>query len=149
MNIVQVEQYIDEHQLLEDGSKVIVGLIGADSVALLDILHSLKYKGVWWHLQLSIFGRKSLRNHWCFFVELCQNFNLKCRKGGLRYRGPMPRFIPSLGRNGGKRNCDIIGLNKWEQSTWLISYGHFHRDSVETILLNLAKGNRDKEDWRE
>lgn len=63
MNIVQVEQYIDENQLLEDGSKVIVGVSGgADSVALLDILQTLKYKCVVAHCNFHLRGEESNRD---------------------------------------------------------------------------------------
>lgn len=140
MNIVQVEQYIDEHQLLEDGSKVIVGVSGgADSVALLDILHSLKYKCVVAHCNFHLRGEESNRD--AFFVEeLCQKYNLKYER--VDFDTEAYAEIHSISIEMAARE---LRYNWFEQIRTIhladkIAVAHHRDDSVETILLNLIRG---------
>ncbi len=140
MNIVQVEQYIDENQLLEDGSKVIVGVSGgADSVALLDILHTLKYECVVAHCNFHLRGEESNRD--AFFVEeLCQKYNLKYER--VDFDTEAYAEIHSISIEMAARE---LRYNWFEQIRTIhladkIAVAHHSDDSVETILLNLTRG---------
>ena len=140
INIVQVEQYIDENQLLEDGSKVIVGVSGgADSVALLDILHTLKYECVVAHCNFHLRGEESNRD--AFFVEeLCQKYNLKYER--VDFDTEAYAEIHSISIEMAARE---LRYNWFEQIRTIhladkIAVAHHSDDSVETILLNLTRG---------
>ena len=69
----RVSQYIEKHQLLSPGDTVLVGVSGgADSVALLLVLHDLGYLVKALHANFHLRGEESDRDE--EFVEnLCRN----------------------------------------------------------------------------
>lgn len=140
MNILQVKQYIIENHLLAENSKVIVGVSGgADSVALLDILHSLKYECVVAHCNFHLRGEESNRD--AFFVEeLCQKYNLKYER--IDFDTEAYAEIHSVSIEMAARE---LRYNWFEQIRVIhladrIAVAHHRDDSVETILLNLIRG---------
>jgi len=140
MNIYDIYQYISENQLLEDGAKVIVGVSGgADSVALLDILHSLKYECVVAHCNFHLRGEESNRDS--FFVEeLCEKYNLKYER--IDFDTEAYAEIHSISIEMAARE---LRYNWFEQLRVIhladkIVVAHHRDDSVETILLNLIRG---------
>jgi tRNA(Ile)-lysidine synthase len=140
MNICEVYRYISEYQLLGDGAKVIVGVSGgADSVALLDILHSLKYECVVAHCNFHLRGKESDRD--AFFVEeLCEKYKLKYER--IDFDTETYAEIHSISiemaarelRYGWFEQLRIIHLAD------KIAVAHHRDDSVETILFNLIRG---------
>jgi tRNA(Ile)-lysidine synthase len=140
MNILQVEQYITENRLLAENSKVITGVSGgADSVALLDILHSLKYECVVAHCNFHLRGEESNRD--AFFVEeLCRKYNLKYER--IDFDTEAYAKIHSISVEMAARE---LRYNWFEQIRTIhladrIAVAHHRDDSVETILLNLTRG---------
>ncbi|MDR3059302.1 MAG: tRNA lysidine(34) synthetase TilS [Prevotella sp.] len=140
MSISQVVQYIAENQLLEDYSKVIVGVSGgADSVALLDILHSLKYECVVAHCNFHLRGEESNRD--AFFVEeLCIKYNLKYER--IDFDTEAYAELKSISIEMAARE---LRYNWFEQIRVIhladrIAVAHHKDDSIETILLNLIRG---------
>lgn len=140
MNISDVEQYILEHQLLAEGSKVIVGVSGgADSVALLDILYSLKYECIVAHCNFHLRGEESNRD--AFFVEeLCERYKLKYER--VDFDTEAYAAIHSISIEMAARD---LRYNWFEQLRVIhladrIAVAHHRDDSVETILLNLIRG---------
>ncbi|NDV96257.1 tRNA lysidine(34) synthetase TilS [Dysgonomonas sp. 521] len=140
MSIAQVKQYIIENQLFTNNSKVIVGVSGgADSVALLDILHSLKLECVVAHCNFHLRGEESNRD--AFFVEeLCQKYNLKYER--IDFDTEAYAEIHSISIEMAARE---LRYNWFEQIRAIhladkIAVAHHRDDSVETILLNLIRG---------
>ena len=60
--LIKVSNYIKQQNLLRPNSRLIVGLSGgADSVALLYVLHQLKYECIAAHCNFHLRGDESLR----------------------------------------------------------------------------------------
>lgn len=140
MCLLGVRQYIVENQLLADYSKVIVGVSGgADSVALLDILYTLKYECVIAHCNFHLRGEESNRD--AFFVEeLCQKYNLKYER--IDFDTEAYAEMNSISIEMAARE---LRYNWFEQIRSIhladrIVVAHHRDDSVETILLNLVRG---------
>lgn len=140
MNTSEVEQYIVENGLLSGGEKVIVGVSGgADSVALLDILHSFKIECIVAHCNFHLRGEESNRD--AFFVEeLCKRYGLKYERVDFDTEAYAERESISI-----EMAARDLRYNWFEQIRVIhmaqkIAVAHHRDDSVETILLNLSRG---------
>lgn len=140
MDISRVEQYIVTNGLLAGGEKIIVGVSGgADSVALLDILHSFGLECVVAHCNFHLRGEESNRD--AFFVEeLCKKYNLKYER--IDFDTEAYAAINSVSIEMAARE---LRYNWFEQLRVIhmadkIAVAHHRDDSVETILLNLVRG---------
>lgn len=140
MDISRVEQYIVANGLLAGGEKIIVGVSGgADSVALLDILHSFGLECVVAHCNFHLRGEESNRD--AFFVEeLCKKYNLKYER--IDFDTEAYAAINSVSIEMAARE---LRYNWFEQLRVIhmadkIAVAHHRDDSVETILLNLVRG---------
>lgn len=140
MSISQVKQYIIENQLLTDNSKVIVGVSGgADSVALLDILHSLKLECIVAHCNFHLRGEESNRD--AFFVEeLCQKYNLKYERIDFDTEAYAEIHSISIEMAARELRYDWFEQIRVIHLADKIAVAHHRDDSVETILLNLIRG---------
>lgn len=140
MDVSLVEQYILENGLLEGGEKVIVGVSGgADSVALLDILHSFKIECVIAHCNFHLRGEESNRD--AFFVEeLCKKYNLKFER--IDFDTEAYAEINSISIEMAARELRYGWFEKLRviHLADKIAVAHHRDDSVETILLNLIRG---------
>lgn len=140
MNTSEVEQYIVGNGLLSGGEKVIVGVSGgADSVALLDILHSFKIECIVAHCNFHLRGEESNRD--AFFVEeLCKRYGLKYERVDFDTEAYAERESISI-----EMAARDLRYNWFEQIRVIhmaqkIAVAHHRDDSVETILLNLSRG---------
>lgn len=140
MDIRKVEHFIVTNNLLQGGEKVIVGVSGgADSVALLDILHSFKIECVVAHCNFHLRGEESNRD--AFFVEdLCKRYNLKYER--IDFDTEAHAEINGISIEMAARE---LRYNWFEQIRKIhladkIAVAHHRDDSVETILLNLIRG---------
>ena len=140
MIITHVQQYIKQQQLLHPGDKVIIGFSGgADSVALLHMLHTLGYNCVAAHCNFQLRGAESdadarFAEKWCadraitfrtitFDTEQYaheQKISIEMAARDLRY-GWFNQLYEEL-------QADAIAV------------AHHRDDSVETVLLNLSRG---------
>lgn len=135
-----VEQYIIENELLTGEEKLIVGVSGgADSVALLDILHSFNIRCVVAHCNFHLRGEESNRDE--KFVEaLCKRYNLKYEKIDFDTEGYAKKNSISI-----EMAARDLRYNWFEQLRIIhladkIAVAHHRDDSAETILLNLIRG---------
>lgn len=140
MDISKVEQYIVANGLLAGGEKIIVGVSGgADSVALLDVLHSFGLECVVAHCNFHLRGEESNRD--AFFVEeLCKKYNLKYER--IDFDTEAYAAINSVSIEMAARE---LRYNWFEQLRVIhladkIAVAHHRDDSVETMLLNLVRG---------
>jgi len=140
MNVSEVEHYIVGNGLLAGGEKVIVGVSGgADSVALLDILHSFKIECVVAHCNFHLRGEESNRD--AFFVEeLCKKYGLKYERIDFDTETYAEQESISI-----EMAARELRYNWFEQIRTIhmaqkIAVAHHRDDSVETILLNLTRG---------
>lgn len=140
MIISKVEQYVVSNGLLRGGEKVIVGVSGgADSVALLDILHALGIECVVAHCNFHLRGEESNRD--AFFVEeLCKKYNLKFERVDFDTEAHAAMNGISI-----EMAARELRYNWFEQLRVIhiadkIAVAHHRDDSVETILLNLVRG---------
>lgn len=141
MDIRKIEHYIVANNLLQGGEKVIVGVSGggADSVALLDILHSFKIECIVAHCNFHLRGEESNRD--AFFVEeLCKKYNLKYER--IDFDTEAHAEINGISIEMAARE---LRYNWFEQIRIVhladkIAVAHHRDDSVETILLNLIRG---------
>ena len=138
--IEKVSQYMVNNELLSGGEKIIVGVSGgADSVALLDMLHSLKLECVIAHCNFHLRGEESNRD--AFFVEeLCKKYNLKYER--IDFDTEAYAEINSISIEMAARE---LRYNWFEQIRTIhmadkIAVAHHRDDSVETVLLNLMRG---------
>ncbi|MDR2956041.1 MAG: tRNA lysidine(34) synthetase TilS [Prevotella sp.] len=140
MSLEKVERFIVENGLLQGGEKVIAGVSGgADSVALLDILHAFKIECVVAHCNFHLRGEESNRD--AFFVEeLCQKYNLKFER--IDFDTEVHARLNSISIEMAARE---LRYNWFEELRKIhladkIAIAHHQDDSVETILLNLTRG---------
>ena len=140
MILNSVRQQIKQQQLLQAGDKVIVGFSGgADSVALLHMLHALGYDCTAAHCNFQLRGEAS--NEDARFAEKwCADRNITFRTitfNTEQYAREQKISIEMAARN--------LRYNWFEQlrqelQADAIAVAHHRDDSVETVLLNLSRG---------
>jgi len=138
--IQKIQNYIEKGKLLNVGDTIIVGLSGgADSVALLHILHNLGYFCIVAHCNFHLRGEESERDERFasdFAASLSlpffkQDFNTKvvAKQRGISVemaaRDLRYQWFAELREN---RQADAIAV------------AHHRDDSIETLLLNLIRG---------
>ena len=140
-----VERFIEKNRLLQRGDKVIVALSGgADSVALLHILISLKEE---YNLRLfaahfnhGIRGEEADRDEG-FVAELCKGWNIPL----YREKADVPAQAARLGES--VETCArrmryqfLDSAVRWQRGG-KIATAHHRDDSAETVLWNLTRGS--------
>lgn len=140
MNTKIVEDYITKNKLLTDGANIIVGVSGgADSVALLDVLHSLQYNCIVAHCNFHLRGEESNRD--AFFVEnLCHKYGLTFESIDFDTEVYAETHSISIEMAARELRYDWFERLRKMYSADYIAVAHHQDDSVETILLNLARG---------
>ena len=136
----RVSQYIEKHQLLSPGDTVLVGVSGgADSVALLLVLHDLGYLVKALHANFHLRGEESDRDE--EFVEnLCRNVGIPF------YVKHFPTKEHALQQHISIEMAARDLRYEWfrEMKTLLkaqcIAVAHHKNDQAETLLLHLVRG---------
>lgn len=136
----KIRNYISSNGLLEDGTKVIVGVSGgADSTALLLILLRLGYRVHAVHCNFHLRGSESDRDQQ-FVTDLCNRLGVKleiCQYNTQQYASDHGISIEMAARELRYADFERI-MHKCGASAVCIA--HHRDDSVETILLNLIRG---------
>ena len=135
-----VRKFIESNKLLPEGGRVIVALSGgADSVALLDILHRLGYTCIGAHVNFHLRGDESDRDA-AFSHHFCVQLGIPFYKTDLyaeKYADEEGVSVEMAART--MRYKWFEQLRK-EQSAVAVAVAHHKDDSIETVLLNLIRG---------
>lgn len=136
----RVIQYIEKEQLFSQNSKILVALSGgADSVALLRILHSLGYECEAAHCNFHLRGKESERDE-MFVRQLCQQYNIPLHITDFdttRYAEEKHISIEMAAR---ELRYEWFEKKRIECHANRIAVAHHQDDSIETMLLNLIRG---------
>lgn len=140
-----LEQNISEHQLLEKGERVLIGVSGGvDSMVLLTLLNQLSTTQCW-KLAVAHF------NHQLRGVESnedCEFVRAKAQLLGLPFFSERAE-IPALARKEGisiemaarKVRMDFLGRSALQFGARKIALAHHRDDQVELFWLRLLRGN--------
>ncbi len=136
----KVKNFIQQNHLLPPKAKIIVGLSGgADSIALLHLLHQAEYSCIAAHCNFQLRGEESLRDErFCTFFAhsleiLFEKITFDTRTYSLNHRISIEMAARELRYTWFeelrlKYNADAIAV------------AHHKDDSIETVLLNLIRG---------
>ena len=136
----RVIRYIEKEQLFSQNSKILVALSGgAESVALLRILHSLGYECEAAHCNFHLRGKESDRDE-MFVRQLCQQYNIPLHITDFdttRYAEEKHISIEMAAR---ELRYEWFEKKRIECHANRIAVAHHQDDSIETMLLNLIRG---------
>lgn len=136
----RITQYIEKEDLFSSDSKILVALSGgADSVALLCILHAAGYHCEAAHCNFHLRGKESNRDEQ-FVRQLCKRYGIRLHTidfDTTRYATEKHISIEMAARE--------LRYNWFEEiknqcQADVVAVAHHQDDSVETILLNLIRG---------
>lgn len=135
-----VARYIARHALLPDGARVLVALSGgADSVALLHILHRLHYRCIAVHCNFHLRGEESMRDQ--HFVEaLCKRLNIPLHTINFDTEEYAREHKVSIEMAARTLRYEAFETLRSRQEAAAIAVAHHRDDSAETLLLNLMRG---------
>lgn len=136
----RVQKYIETQQLLRWGDRVLVCVSGgADSVALLDVLHQGGYACVAAHCNFHLRGEESERDEQ-FVRRLCEDRGLPLRTTDFdttAYARSHALGIEMAARELRYRWFEQVAQ---EEGCTAIAVAHHQNDQAETLLLNLRRG---------
>jgi tRNA(Ile)-lysidine synthase len=135
-----VKLYIGHHHLINDQSKIIVGLSGgSDSVALLHILHNLGYLCVAAHCNFHLRGEESDRDME-FVTQLSKKWNVQLETVHFNttlYAQKQHMSIEMAARD--LRYSWFEEIRKKHEAQY-IAIAHHSDDALETFFINLTRG---------
>lgn len=135
-----IAEYIKQENLANMNETLIIGLSGgADSVALLLLLHELGYKCVAAHCNFHLRGEESNRDQG-FVEELCRNYHIpiyieqfQTTEYAVQNRVSIEMAARDLRYSWFDK---LIAQGKGDK----IAIAHHRDDNIETLILNLARG---------
>ncbi len=137
---IRVQNFINKEKLLQPQAKVIVGLSGgADSVALLHILHSLGYQCVAAHCNFKLRNEESDRDE-SFVRELVADFKIPAFFINFETTEYAKSHNISIEMAARDLRYDWFEKVRLEQNASFIAVAHHIDDNVETLLINLVRG---------
>ncbi len=139
MNLIEkVKEAIERETLIPEGARVVVGVSGgADSVALLHILHRLGFNIVAAHLNHSIRGAEADADE-AFVKNLCEKLGVECVT--------VKTDVPALANEKGislemaAREARHAFFQTLEKPS-IICLAHHADDQLETFFLRAARGS--------
>ena len=135
----KVERFIDEHNLLEQDKKVLVALSGgADSVALLVVLHKLGYECEAIHCNFHLRGEESNRDEH-FAGELCARLGIGMHTVHFDTNTYAKEKGISIEMAAREQRYAAFEEHRMAIGAQAIAVAHHRDDSAETLLLNLIR----------
>lgn len=138
--ISKVKKYIQDNMLLTYKARVIIGVSGgADSMALLDILHHLGYECIVAHCNFHLRGQESYRDE--YFVEkVATKYKFKYVSANFDTKKYIEEESISLEMAARELRYAWFEKIRKEYKAEKIAVAHHQNDSVETVLINLIRG---------
>ena len=136
----RVHRFIQEHQLLEDGETVLLGLSGgSDSTALFLMLQEMGFQVICAHCNFGLRDEESHRDE-AFVQQLCQRHGCELFVEHFDTRHWAQEHHQSIEM--AARELRYVFFNKLAKEKGLrsICVAHHRDDNVETMLLNLVRG---------
>lgn len=138
--IKRVKNYIEQEHLFELSDSLLVALSGgADSVALLRVLHKLGYRVMAAHCNFHLRGAESDRDE-AFVRQLCESLRIPLQVTHFdteQYAHQHGESIEMAARN--LRYQWFDELLKQHQLSY-VAVAHHRDDSIETFFINLLRG---------
>lgn len=136
----KVKKYIKDNNLLNNNSKVIIGVSGgADSIALLDMLYTLGYECIVAHCNFHLRDQESYRDE--YFVEkICTKYNVKYVSASFNTKKYIKEESISLEMAARELRYAWFEKIRKKYNADKIAIAHHQNDSVETVLINLIRG---------
>lgn len=136
----RVQQYIRTQDLLNPGARVLVCLSGgADSVALLDVLHRGGYQCIAAHCNFHLRGEESNRDE-RYVRDLAAKYNIALYVQDFdtkQYAAEQHTSIEMAARELRYRWFEQVAR---EQRCDAIAVAHHQNDQAETVMMNLLRG---------
>ena len=135
-----IAQFIDRHTLLDKQRPVLVALSGgADSVALLRVLHELGYDCEAAHCNFHLRGDESLRDE-AFVTELCRVLDVELHVMHFDVDAYKATHGVSTEMACRELRYQWFEQTRIEQLCQAIAVAHHGDDNVETVFLNMLRG---------
>lgn len=136
----KVIQYIEKENLFSTDNKILIALSGgADSVALLRILHTAGYQCEAAHCNFHLRGEESNRDE-DFVRQLCRKYNIHLHTIDFDTTLYATEHHISIEMAARELRYNWFDNIKNESRADVIAVAHHQDDSVETMLLNLIRG---------
>lgn len=136
----KIAQYIDNERLFPLNARIIVALSGgADSVALLRILHTLGYDCEAAHCNFHLRGAESDRDE-MFVRELCKTIRIPLHTIDFATEQYAIEKKISIEMAARELRYQWFAEIKEKTKADVIAVAHHQDDSAETVLLNLIRG---------
>lgn len=136
----KIAQYIDNERLFPLNARIIVALSGgADSVALLRILHTLGYDCEAAHCNFHLRGTESDRDE-MFVRKLCKTMRIPLHTIDFATEQYAIEKKISIEMAARELRYQWFAEIKEKTKADVIAVAHHQDDSVETVLLNLIRG---------
>jgi tRNA(Ile)-lysidine synthase len=138
--IRKTQNYIDEKKLLNPSDKIIVGFSGgADSVALLHILHNLDYECIAAHCNFHLRGEESDRDEQ-FAADFAASLGLSFFKKDFDTQTIAKERGISIEMAARDLRYQWFSELREKLQAEAIAVAHHRDDNIETLLLNLIRG---------
>ena len=135
-----IQQFIEKHRMLPSYSTVVVGLSGgADSVALLHILHSLNYNCIAAHCNFHLRGEESDRDEQ-FASEFAATLGVPFHKTDFDTISYSRKNKISIEMAARELRYKWFETLREKENADAIAVAHHKDDNIETLLLNLIRG---------
>lgn len=136
----QIKSYIEENELLRPNDKVIVGFSGgADSMALLHMLHAIGYQCVAAHCNFHLRGEESNRDE-AFVRKVVKELNIPFLSIDFDTKTYAKENKISIEMAARELRYAWFEKIKQQEKAVAIAVAHHKDDLVETILINLIRG---------
>ncbi len=140
----KVGHFMEKHQMLKNGSRILVGLSGgADSVALMCLLHQMAQNNP----EIRLFAvhvnhmlRKQAGEDEAFCRKLCEEKNIPFYAAQTDVAEVSRREHLSLEEAGRQERYQIFERYREELSCDVIATAHHKGDVAETVLLRILRG---------
>jgi tRNA(Ile)-lysidine synthase len=138
--IKKAQNYINEKKLLNPGDKIIVGFSGgADSVALLHILHNLDYECIAAHCNFHLRGEESDRDEQ-FAADFAASLGLSFFKKDFDTLTIAKKRGISIEMAARDLRYQWFSELREKLQAEAIAVAHHRDDNIETLLINLIRG---------